>query len=573
MEAMTNMDPVVKKNVTVDKNAAAFLDVFTANTANMDTSTVNTHALSVNAASFVPNTDSPLINSNASTGDTDASAADTVVLVKMDASLDIQLSANPGTSVMDAPQACEMSSGPSGTSHEDSLHSMSTWMTPPRFYYPSWHGDALSVVYQMPSSSESLTLEGTTEQYGCPPYLENSLVDEDSISRVQQLTPSGEFSTLEGSIQPWMKPNGPLYEEHFRDSAAQPNTNHSYSISRNPEPRPEAPDTSPEAVFKNMMLKNRVTFCNIPRGAHYEQIKTLVGKSGPVFRMTKEQNMMHVIYLQENGAEKAFNTKHRLLGQDLVVLRPTSRLCSLFLGGLPPGTSNRHIVKAVDAYGAIISMTRPTHPNNGLPVNYCFVFIKETAGMKILEQKYININNRWVFVELAKNQLVEPRPLGVYKVFLKHLPDDISYLEVREYFSQFGNLLRVFVKNKKGFLCFDSEEATQYVLSVVHVLKGKIITVTEDDVPEIQLFFGGLPPNVSNDTIMEEVSKYGTVLDMFRPHDKFTGELASFFFATFEDRSTAQYLIDRGHVHIHSKEVRVRQSKRSVSGGDYFTYQ
>nr|XP_053650600.1 uncharacterized protein LOC128701082 [Cherax quadricarinatus]XP_053650601.1 uncharacterized protein LOC128701082 [Cherax quadricarinatus] len=418
---------------------------------------------------------------------------------------------------------------------------------------------------------------------------------------------SEDFPTIEQSLSERMSQ---LNKEYPRYPSTESHTGSVSTSTSLQEEQTGGKSSLPQEVYNRMMMYNYIIFANLPVGVQYEQLKDHVQKMGPVFRMFKERNILHVTYLHEKAAIKAFNTQQELLGQRLLVLRPAlesvclnlgplvpdtsmegsasavsvvrdvqqpincQKSVSLFLGGLSADTSDGDIVRTLSKFGVVSSFQHPVNRHNGIPYCYCFVDIEATTAQKLLQQKYIYINNKKIQVEMARNQTQEPRDQpqpkrtnddGGHKVFLRNLPSGTSYQDVREHFSHFGHVRNVYVNNRKGYVIFDSEDTLKMVVATTHTLQGVRINVSQSyTLPEQKLYLGGLPPNTSNCAIMQELSQYGRVLDMWRPPGHFPGQLAPFCFVAFEHERTAQLLLQQGSIIINGKKIDVKLSNRAT---------
>ncbi|XP_042235894.1 uncharacterized protein LOC121875408 [Homarus americanus] len=328
----------------------------------------------------------------------------------------------------------------------------------------------------------------------------------------------------------------------------------------------------PEDVYNSIMKYNRVVFTNVPFNASMPLIKLHVEKSGRIFRLEREADQVWVTYLERKGAEKAFKSRQIFLGQRLSVFRPKRSTCSLYLGGLDDNTTQDDILKVISEFGMVVKFNRPNRPGSYYcsPANFCFVEVDDGVARVILQKKRIEINNTIVKVELScREQSNKPasgpaiEDSGSYKVLLGHLPKEALHCHVRTYFSQFGGLKKTYIKGRNGFLIFDSKESVQNVLSSTHTLFGQQVTPYLENAREKErLFFHGLNPEITDEMISQEISHWGTVLELVRPKDKHTNNLANYCFVTYEEYEVTQELLKRGHFYICHKKIRVKLAEK-----------
>ena len=151
----------------------------------------------------------------------------------------------------------------------------------------------------------------------------------------------------------------------------------------------------------------------------------------------------------------------------------------LFVGGLSWETTDKELREHFGNYGEIESINVKTDPNTGRSRGFAFiVFNSADAIDKVVAAGDHIINNKKVDPKKAKARHG--------KIFVGGLSNELSDDDIKNYFSQFGNILEVempFDKTKnqrKGFcfITFDSEQVVNELLKTPkQTIKDKEVDV------------------------------------------------------------------------------------------------
>ncbi|KAF4672962.1 hypothetical protein FOL47_011151 [Perkinsus chesapeaki] len=161
------------------------------------------------------------------------------------------------------------------------------------------------------------------------------------------------------------------------------------------------------------------------------------------------------------------------------------------------------------------------------------------------------------------------------KVFIGGVPFTATEKDVAEYFSQFGPIVSAEIKVDKatgrsrgfGFVVFETAEGKMNAMRrkgdlFIHNRQINIGDTTAD-----RVFVGGVPPQISNESIANHFSKYGPVQDIEGPPNK------NYLFVVFTDPSGARnclmehpdnHVIDGVRVDV--KKAQPRNQPHSAQG-------
>jgi len=167
------------------------------------------------------------------------------------------------------------------------------------------------------------------------------------------------------------------------------------------------------------------------------------------------------------------------------------------------------------------------------------------------------------------------------KLFCGALPQEAKDTDIKEYFSQFGEIDNVNLKidpvteRSRGFCFIVFKEVAGLeaaVANTAHVVKGKKVTCKKAEAKQGKIYIGKLPPGdaLSKEDIQAHFTQYGEVVEVTRPVDKNKdSEPKTFAFITFAREDTAKQLVKQGETTIgdHSVEIKKVTPKDQSAGG------
>jgi len=173
------------------------------------------------------------------------------------------------------------------------------------------------------------------------------------------------------------------------------------------------------------------------------------------------------------------------------------------------------------------------------------------------------------------------------KIFVARLPRAATEATVKAHFEEFGPVARVDLKMGEdgmirgfGFVTFLHKESAERVLKNYEQnrFEGRWIAceacVPQDGshreeerqsdpltAPE-RIFVGGLPREVSQESVMAHFSAYGEIVDIDLKYDN-DGIFRGFGFVTFADKAAAEYLVDHhGHTVYDGKTITCKRAQK-----------
>jgi len=168
------------------------------------------------------------------------------------------------------------------------------------------------------------------------------------------------------------------------------------------------------------------------------------------------------------------------------------------------------------------------------------------------------------------------------KLFCGALPQEAKDTDIKEYFTQFGEIENVNLKmdpvtsRSRGFCFIVFKEVAGLeaaVANTAHVVKGKKVTCKKAEAKQGKIYIGKLPPGdaLSKEDIQAHFAQYGEVVEVTRPVDKMKdNEPKTFAFITFAREDTAKQLVKQGEATIGDHQVEIKKvTPKDQSGGGY----
>ncbi|ONH69883.1 Nuclear polyadenylated RNA-binding protein 4 [Cyberlindnera fabianii] len=160
------------------------------------------------------------------------------------------------------------------------------------------------------------------------------------------------------------------------------------------------------------------------------------------------------------------------------------------------------------------------------------------------------------------------------KMFIGGLDWDTSEESMKEYFSQFGEVIDHTIMRETstgrsrgfGFLTFADSKSVDKVVRQQHVLDGKVIDPKraiprEEQDKTGKIFVGGLPPDVRPHEFEAYFAKFGSIIDAQLMLDKDTGRSRGFGFVTFDSPDSVDRATQHRFIDFNGKQIEVKRAE------------
>lgn len=156
-------------------------------------------------------------------------------------------------------------------------------------------------------------------------------------------------------------------------------------------------------------------------------------------------------------------------------------ICSdLIVLGLPWKATEQTVREYFEKFGEVLMAQLKRDPKTGMSKGFAFIrFSSYTSQMRVLAQRHM-IDGRWCDVRIpnSKEGSVTPMPC---KVFVGRCTEDLSANDLKDYFSQFGEVTDVFIPKPFrafSFVTFLDPEVAQSLCGQDHIIKGVSVNVS-----------------------------------------------------------------------------------------------
>lgn len=197
-------------------------------------------------------------------------------------------------------------------------------------------------------------------------------------------------------------------------------------------------------------------------------------------KIKKEYEMGNGDYFQNYSEEEYCNFprfRGRIDNRDGATQRDDDK--KLFVGNLSWETSDGELRRHFGRYGQIESVNIKTNPKTGRSRGFAFVVFKtaESVDRVLTDSEHI-----------IKNKRADPKKVTARygKVFVGGLPWELCDSDIKDYFSQFGNVVEIEIpydrvkQRRMGFcfITFDSEQPVDDLMGTPeHLINGKRVDV------------------------------------------------------------------------------------------------
>lgn len=156
------------------------------------------------------------------------------------------------------------------------------------------------------------------------------------------------------------------------------------------------------------------------------------------------------------------------------------RCTDLIVLGLPWKSTETSLREYFETYGEVLMAQVKKDVKSGQSKGFGFIrFGSYEAQMRVLAQRHL-IDGRWCEVKIpnSKEGMIQQVPC---KVFVGRCTEDLSAIDLREYFTKFGEVTDVFIPKPFrafSFVTFLDPEIAQSLCGEDHIIKGVSVHVS-----------------------------------------------------------------------------------------------
>lgn len=161
------------------------------------------------------------------------------------------------------------------------------------------------------------------------------------------------------------------------------------------------------------------------------------------------------------------------------------------------------------------------------------------------------------------------------KLFVGGLSWETKEPQLKEYFEKYGEIEAVNLKMDPmtgrsrcfAFILFkDATDIDKVLAAGEHAVNSKKVDVKKAKAKPGKIFVGGLKPEMSDETIKDFFSRFGTITECEMPFDKTKNQRKNFCFVTFEREETMKEILKEPRQKIGEVEVDVKRATPKPGG-------
>lgn len=188
-------------------------------------------------------------------------------------------------------------------------------------------------------------------------------------------------------------------------------------------------------------------------------------------------HVYQVVYPKENVKRKGDESN----GTQLMKTKRVEKKCSdLIVLGLPWKSTEEDLKNYFSKFGELLLVQVKRDPKTHQSKGYGFIrFGKYEDQMKCMSQRH-SIDGRWCDVTIP-NSNEGAQQVVSRKVFIARCTEDITAEDLRSYFSQFGEVVDVFIPKpfrSFAFVTFSEPEVAHSLCGEDHIVKGVSVHVS-----------------------------------------------------------------------------------------------
>eukprot|EP00928_Gymnodinium_smaydae_P033584 TRINITY_DN24015_c0_g1_i1.p1 TRINITY_DN24015_c0_g1~~TRINITY_DN24015_c0_g1_i1.p1 ORF type:complete len:719 (+),score=121.06 TRINITY_DN24015_c0_g1_i1:112-2268(+) len=147
---------------------------------------------------------------------------------------------------------------------------------------------------------------------------------------------------------------------------------------------------------------------------------------------------------------------------------------------------------------------------------------------------------------------------------------DVSEDLLKEYFGQYGEVVKVSLSRGCAYLTMADEESRDELVTEKHELGGKLVRVliskeSLQGAEAKKVHIGRLDADISADALREAFSQFGTVLDVHTPKDPRTQVRKNYGFVTFSSDEAFDAALEQGSLDVDGRTVTIKPANQTLS--------
>ncbi|KAJ6651065.1 hypothetical protein lerEdw1_001133 [Lerista edwardsae] len=183
-------------------------------------------------------------------------------------------------------------------------------------------------------------------------------------------------------------------------------------------------------------------------------------------------NLVYVVNYPKDNKRKMDETD---ASSAVKVKRAVQKTSDLIVLGLPWKTTEQDLKEYFSTFGEVLMVQVKKDIKTGHSKGFGFVrFTDYETQVKVMSQRHM-IDGRWCDCKLPNSKQSPDEPLRSRKVFVGRCTDDMTADELRQFFSQYGEVVDVFIPKPFrafAFVTFADDQVAQSLCGEDLIIKG-----------------------------------------------------------------------------------------------------
>ncbi|XP_055515365.1 TAR DNA-binding protein 43-like [Leucoraja erinacea] len=189
-------------------------------------------------------------------------------------------------------------------------------------------------------------------------------------------------------------------------------------------------------------------------------------------------NLVYVVNYPKDNKRKMDETD---ASSAVKVKRAVQKTSDLIVLGLPCKTTDQDLKDYFSTFGEVVMAQVKKDIKTGNAKGFGFIrFTEYETQMKVMSQRHM-IEGRWCDCKFPNSKHNADEPLRSRKVFVGRCPEDMTADELRQFFSEFGDVTDVFIPQPFrafAFVTFADDQVAQSLCGEDLIIKGSSVHIS-----------------------------------------------------------------------------------------------
>ncbi|XP_063804752.1 TAR DNA-binding protein 43 isoform X2 [Pseudophryne corroboree] len=189
-------------------------------------------------------------------------------------------------------------------------------------------------------------------------------------------------------------------------------------------------------------------------------------------------NLVYVVNYPKDNKRKMDETD---ASSAVKIKRAVTKTSDLIVLGLPWKTTEQDLKEYFSTFGEVIMVQVKKDAKTGHSKGFGFVrFTEYETQVKVMSQRHM-IDGRWCDCKLPNSKQSPDEPMRSRKVFVGRCTEDMTIEELRQFFTQYGEVVDVFIPKPFrafAFVTFADDQVAQSLCGEDLIIKGVSVHVS-----------------------------------------------------------------------------------------------